>query len=93
MSIVVKIKYVNSGNISDNCDKLNFITNYAHVITTDTHLIKTQTNVTIFDTFDGTISPRDLSSSDSLINILIDYIVKEIKKLSNDRVIKAVWRD
>ena len=69
VSIVVKIKRVNSGNINDICDKLNFITNYAHVITTDTHLIKTHTNITIFDTFDGTVLLWDLSSSDSLINI------------------------
>ena len=76
VSIVVKIKYVNSGNISDICDKLNFTTNYTHVITTDTDFIKTHTNITIFYTFD---TPRDLSSSNSLINILIVYIVKEIK--------------
>ena len=39
--IVVKPKYVNFGNMSNICGKLNFITNYTHVITIDTHLIKT----------------------------------------------------
>ena len=31
VSIVVKIKCVNSNNISDICDKLNFTTNYTHL--------------------------------------------------------------
>jgi hypothetical protein len=41
VSIIVKIKCVNSGKISDICDKLNFTTNYTHFTTTDTHFIKT----------------------------------------------------
>ncbi len=36
VSIIVKIKYVNSDNISDICDKLNITTNYTHFTTTDT---------------------------------------------------------
>ena len=61
---VVKLKCVNSGNISDICDKLNFITNYTHFIITDTHFIKTYTNLINFDTFDGTVPLRDLCISD-----------------------------
>jgi hypothetical protein len=44
VSIIVKIKCVNSDNISDIYDKLNFTTKYTHVITTDIHFIKTHTN-------------------------------------------------
>ncbi len=58
---VVKIKCVNSGNISD---KLNFTTNYTHCIIIDTHFIKTCTNLINFDTFDGTVPLRDLCISD-----------------------------
>ena len=36
--IVVKIKGVNSDNISDICDKLNFTTNYTYFTTIDTIL-------------------------------------------------------
>ena len=43
VSIVVKIKCVNSGNISDICDKLKYTTNYTHCTTTDTHFIKKHT--------------------------------------------------
>ena len=42
MSIIVKIKCVNSGNMSEICDKLKFTT-------TDTHFIKVHTYITIFD--------------------------------------------
>ena len=31
MCIVIKIKRINSSNISDICDKLNFTTNYTHL--------------------------------------------------------------
>ena len=40
VSIVVKIKCVNSGKISDICDKLNFTINYKYVTTTNTYYIK-----------------------------------------------------
>ena len=40
VSVVIKIKCVNSSNMSDNCDKLNFITNYTYFTITDTHFIK-----------------------------------------------------
>ena len=50
--IVVKPKYVNFGNMSNICGKLNFITNYTYVIIIDTHLIKTHT---IFDIFSWTV--------------------------------------
>ena len=63
VSIVVKIKYVNSGNINYNCDKLNFTINY-------THFIKIHTDVTIFYTFDWTVPPRDLSISANMISCL-----------------------
>jgi hypothetical protein len=66
VSIVVKIKCVNSGNISDICDKLNFTTNYIH-------FIKTHTNITIFYTFGGTVPPWDLS-----ISIQIRLVIKII---------------
>ena len=33
VSIIVKIKCVNSGNISDICNKLNFTTNYTYTTT------------------------------------------------------------
>jgi hypothetical protein len=42
VSIILKIKYVNFGNMSNICNKLNFITNYTHFITTDTYFIKKQ---------------------------------------------------
>ena len=42
VSIIVKIKCVNSGKISDICDKLNFITNYTYFTTTNTYFIKTR---------------------------------------------------
>jgi hypothetical protein len=61
--IVVKVKCVNSGNISDICDKLNFTTSYIHFTTTNTNFIKTHTNITIFDTFSGTVPLRDLRIS------------------------------
>jgi hypothetical protein len=41
--IIVKTKYVNSSNMNDICDKLNFIINFTRFITTNRHL-------TIFNT-------------------------------------------
>ena len=41
--IIVKIKCVNSGNMSDNYGKLNFTTNYTKFTTMDTHFIKPHT--------------------------------------------------
>ena len=38
--IVVKIKCVNFGRISDICDKVNFIINYTHFTTPDIHISK-----------------------------------------------------
>jgi hypothetical protein len=38
--IVVKIKWVNSGNMIDICDKLKFITNYTNFTTIDINFIK-----------------------------------------------------
>ena len=61
--IVVKIKCVNSGRISDICDKVNFTTNYIHFTTLDIHFIKTHTNITIFNTFDRTDLQRYLRIS------------------------------
>jgi hypothetical protein len=52
--IVVKIKYVNYGRISDICDKVNFTINYTHFITPDNILSK-HINIIIFYTFDGTV--------------------------------------
>ena len=61
--IVVKIKCVNSGRISD---KVNFTTNYTHFTIPDNilskhtqYFIKTHTNSTIFNTFGGTVPQRD----------------------------------
>ena len=39
--IVVKIKCVNYGRISDICDKINFTTNYTYFTISDIHFIKT----------------------------------------------------
>ncbi len=58
-----KNKSVNSGNICDICKKLNFTINYTHFITTDTYVIKTRTDIIIFDTFDRTVLLRDLGIS------------------------------
>ena len=58
VSIVVKIKCVNSDNISDICNKLNFTTNYIHFTTTNTYFIRTHIKSIIFNTFNGTIPPR-----------------------------------
>ena len=49
MSIIVKIKCVNSGNMSEICDKLKFTTTDTYFTTTDTHFIKVHTYITIFD--------------------------------------------
>ena len=48
VSIIVKIKCVNTSNISDICDKRNFITNYTHFTTTDTHFYQ---NIHIYYNF------------------------------------------
>ncbi len=40
MFIIVKIKCVNSGRISDICDKVNFTSNYIHCTTLDNILSK-----------------------------------------------------
>ena len=66
VTIVVKTKCVNSGNMSN---KLNFITNYTKFITTYTHFIKIHIYVTIFDTHDETVLQQDLRISPSLYNI------------------------
>ena len=64
--IVVKIKYINSGRICDICYKVNFTTNYTHT-TLDKHFIKTDINIIIFDTFEGTVLLRDLRISHQTI--------------------------
>ena len=66
VTIVVKTKCVNSGNMSN---KLNFITNYTKFITTDTHFIKIHIYLTIFDILDETVLQQDLRISPSLYNI------------------------
>jgi hypothetical protein len=65
VSIIVKIKCMNFGNINDIDDKLNFTTSYTHCTITDTHFIKIHTNITIFNTFGGTVLPQDLSISNA----------------------------
>ena len=40
MFIIVKIKCMNFGRISDICDKINFTTYYTHFITPDINLSK-----------------------------------------------------
>jgi hypothetical protein len=55
VSIVVKIKCVNSSNMSNIYDKLNFTTNYTYFITTDTYFIKQHTHITFFDNCNGTV--------------------------------------
>ena len=76
MFIVVKIKCVNFGRISDICDKVNFTTNYIHFTTSDNILSKythnillKHTNIIIFDTFDGDGPPAggDLRISPQLL--------------------------
>ena len=59
--IVVKIKCVNYGRISDICDKINFTTNYTHF--PNIYFIKTHTNITMFDTFGETILQWNLRIS------------------------------
>ena len=61
--IVVKIKCVNSSNINDICDKLNFTTNYTNFTTINTNFIKTHINIIIFDKFGGMVLLRDLRIS------------------------------
>jgi hypothetical protein len=60
--IVVKIKCVNSGRISDICDKVNFTINYTYFTIPDNilskhtqHFIKIHTDIIIFYTFSGTV--------------------------------------
>ena len=43
--------------------KLTLLQNYTHFTTLDRHFIKTHTNITIFNTFDGTVPLRDLRIS------------------------------
>ena len=62
--IIVKIKYVNFGNISNIYDKLNFITNYTYFTIIDIYIIKTHISIIIFDTFYGTFPPQNLCISD-----------------------------
>jgi hypothetical protein len=50
----IKIKYVNFGNISDICDKLNFIINYIYLPQL-THILSKNKHITIFDTCDRTV--------------------------------------
>ena len=47
VSIVVKTKCVNSDNMSDICDKLNFTTNYRKFTATNTNFIKTHTSYNV----------------------------------------------
>jgi hypothetical protein len=61
--IIVKIKRVNFSRISDICSKVNFTINYIHFTTLDIHLIKTHTNITIFNIFGGTVLQQDLRIS------------------------------
>ena len=46
--VVVKIKCVNSGRISDICDKLTLLQNYTYFTTPDRHFIKT--HITFYQT-------------------------------------------
>ena len=43
--------------------KLTLLQNYTHFTTPDRHFIKTRINITIFDTFDGTVPLRGLRIS------------------------------
>ena len=56
VSIVVKIKCVNSDNISDICNKFNLTTNYTYLQQL-THSLSKHTNNTIFETFDKMVPP------------------------------------
>ena len=56
VSIVVKIKCVNSDNISDICNKFNLTTNYTYLQQL-THSLSKHTNNTIFETFDRMVPP------------------------------------
>jgi hypothetical protein len=60
--IIIKIKFVNSDNISDICDKLNFITNYIH-FTTTTQILSKHIKITNFDIFNKTVPSQNLSIS------------------------------
>jgi hypothetical protein len=53
--IVIKIKYMNSGNINDICYKLKFTTSYTYFTIKNTNFIKTHINIIILNTFDGTV--------------------------------------
>ncbi len=64
VSIVVKLKCVNSGNMNDICDKLNFTKNYTHY-PIYTYFITKNTDITIFNTYNGTVSLWNLSISTS----------------------------
>ena len=45
---------MNSSNMSDICEKLNFITNHTYVTIDDIHFIKKHIHLIIFDTCNGT---------------------------------------
>ena len=62
VSILIKIKCVNSGNISDICDKLNVTTNYTRIQKL-INILSKYTQITNFDTFDGIVMSWDLSIS------------------------------
>ena len=53
--IIIKIKCVNYGRISDICDKINFTTNYTHFTILDIYFIKIHINIIIFNTFGGMV--------------------------------------
>ena len=55
VSIIIKIKCVNFGKMSDIRSKLSFIINYTQFTTTDKIFIKTQTLLTVFDTHSRTV--------------------------------------
>jgi hypothetical protein len=55
VSIVIKIKYINSDNMSNIYDKLKFIINYTYFTTTDIYFIKKYIHITIVDTRNETI--------------------------------------
>ena len=61
--IVVKIKCVNSGRISDICDKVNFTTKLHTFYQNTNNILSKHTNIIIFNTFDGTVLLRDLRIS------------------------------
>ena len=67
-------------NISDICDKLNFITSYTHFTTTNTNFIKTHTNITIFNTFNETVPLLDLRISSLKDKVYGSFLVGRMEK-------------